>query len=82
MPNPALRALLERATTDAAFRAKLLADPALAGGLSRAQIEKLLGEMALLDGQLTDEVLDGVAGARSVGNLAGGTNEVAICTTV
>ena len=85
MPNPALRALLERAAGDPAFRAQLLANPALARGLSREQIKALLDDMALLNGQLTDEMLDGVAGARSIGgvaNLAGGTNEVAICTTV
>ena len=38
-----LKALFERAAGDPAFRAQLLASPALAGGLARAQIEKLLG---------------------------------------
>lgn len=66
MPNPALRALLERAATDTGFRARLLADPALAEGLSRDQIKKLLAEMALLDEQLTDEMLEvAVGGSRS-----------------
>ena len=70
-----LKALFERAAGDPAFRARLLASPALAGGLARAQIEKLLGEMALLDSQLTDEMLDGVAGGNtgsSVGTRAPG----------
>ena len=61
MPTPTLRSLFERAATDPAFRAQLLANPALAEGLTREQIEGLLGEMALLDGQLTDEMLDRVA---------------------
>lgn len=66
MPNPALRALLERAATDAGFRAKLLADPALAGGPSREQLEALLNEIALLDEPLSDEMLEvAVGGSRS-----------------
>lgn len=66
MPNPALRALLERAATDAVFRAKLLADPALAQGLSREQLKALLDDLALLDGHLTDEMLDLAAGGYSM----------------
>jgi len=57
-----LKSIFERAAGDPAFRAQLLANPALAEGLAREQIEGLLGEMALLDGQLTDEMLDRVAG--------------------
>jgi hypothetical protein len=57
-----LKALFERAAGDPAFRARLLAHPALAEGLARDQVEKLLAEMALLDGQLTDDLLDGVVG--------------------
>lgn len=63
MPSPALRALLERAATDAGFRAQLLANPALAEGLSREHLKVLLEDLALLNGQLTDEMLDNVAGA-------------------
>ena len=61
MITSTLRSLFERAAGDPAFRAQLLAHPALAEGLAREQIEGLLGEMALLDGQLTDEMLDRVA---------------------
>ena len=68
-----LKSILERAAGDPAFRAQLLANPALAEGLTREQIEKLLGEMALLDGQLTDEMLDRVAAA------AGGRNKTNWC---
>ena len=67
MITSTLRSLLERAAGDPAFRAQLLANPALAEGLSREQIEGLLGEMALLDGQLTDEMLDMVAGGNTSG---------------
>jgi hypothetical protein len=66
MPTPSLRALLERAASEAGFRARLLADPALAAGLSREQIKALLEEIALLDEPLTDEMLEvAVGGSRS-----------------
>lgn len=62
MITSTLRSLLERAAGDPAFRAQLLVNPALAEGLTREQIDGLLGEMALLDDQLTDAMLDSVAG--------------------
>lgn len=71
MPNTTFRSLLERAALDATFRANLLADPALRAGLTRDQIRALLDELALLDGQLTDEILDGVAGGISRGGALG-----------
>ena len=70
MITSTLRTALERAAGDPAFRAQLLANPALAEGLTREQIEGLLGEMALLDGQLTDEMLDMAVGGASVRTLA------------
>ena len=87
MFTPALRSVFERAAGDPAFRAQLLANPALAEGLSREQIEGLLGEMALLDGQLTDDMLDGVAAGMSIGGVVGlrliGSGDTPqICTTV
>jgi hypothetical protein len=66
MLTPTLRSLFERAAADPAFRAQLLANPTLAEGLTREQIEGLLGEMALLDGQLTDAMLDMAVGGASV----------------
>ena len=67
MITSTLRSLLERAATDPAFRAQLLANPALAEGLAREQIEGLLGDMAMLDGQLTDAMLDMAVGGGTVG---------------
>ena len=71
MPTSTLRSLFERAAGDPAFHAQLLANPALAEGLTREQIEGLLGEMALLDGQLTDAMLDMAVGGGSVGKMDG-----------
>ena len=66
MITPTLRSIFERAAGDPAFHAQLLANPALAEGLTREQIEGLLGEMALLDGQLTDAMLDMAVGGASM----------------
>ena len=71
MLTSTLRTLFERAAGDPAFRAQLLANPALAEGLAREQIEGLLGEMALLDGQLTDAMLDSVAAGASHNTVMG-----------
>ena len=71
MPTSTLRSLFERAAGDPAFRAQLFANPSIAEGLTREQIEKLLGEMALLDGQLTDAMLDMAVGGGSVGKMDG-----------
>ena len=82
-----LKSLFERAAGDPTFRAQLLANPALAEGLTREQIEGLLGEMAWLDGQLTDAMLDNVAAGRSIGGVGGlglkdSGDTPQICTTV
>ena len=71
MLTPQLRSVFERAASDPAFRAQLLANPALAEGLTREQIEGLLGEMALLNSQLTDAMLDMAVGGGSVGKMDG-----------
>ena len=73
MLTPTLRSLFERAAGDPAFRAQLLANPALAEGLTREQIERLLSEMSLLDGELSDEMLDSIAGGPSYGTNCFGT---------
>ncbi len=80
MITSTLRTALERAAGDPAFRAQLLANPALAEGLAREQIETLLGEMALLDGQLTDEMLDSVAGGGTGSGRGFGPNQTWVGT--
>ncbi len=62
MLSPTLKTILERAVADPAYRAQLLRNPALAEGLTREQIESIVNELTLLDGQLTDEMLDRVVG--------------------
>ena len=74
--HPNLRTVLERGASDVAFREQLLADPnsALAAytlaadeatlirSLSQQQLEKLATDMSALDGELSEELLERVAG--------------------
>ncbi len=76
MLTPNVRTVLERAASDVAFREELLASPesALAAftlsadettlirSLSQQQIERLATDMSALDGELSEEVLERVAG--------------------
>ena len=62
MNTPNLRSVVEHALSDADFRAQLLADPAGVEGLIGEQIKVLLAEVGRLEGPLTDEMLDEVAG--------------------
>ena len=76
MLTPTLRIILQRATSEAAFREQLLTKPdeALAAyslsteeasalrALTREQLAQLAADLGALEGELTDEALDKVAG--------------------
>ena len=76
MLTPTLRTILERAASEAAFRELLLSKPdeALAGytlstdeatvlrSLSSQQLDQLATDLSALDGELTEDALDKVAG--------------------
>jgi len=60
MTTPTLQAILHRATTDPAFRAQLLADPAL--GLTEDKLQALLANPTLAEAELSLEMLEKIAG--------------------
>ena len=60
MTAPTLQAILHRATTDPAFRAHLLADPAL--GLTEDKLQALLANPDLAEAELSLEMLEKIAG--------------------
>ena len=60
MTTPTLQAILHRATTDPAFRAQLLADPAL--GLTEDKLQALLANPTLAEAELSLEMLEEIAG--------------------
>ncbi len=55
-----LQAILQRAATDPAFRAQLLANPAL--GLTEDKLQALLANPALAEAELSLEMLEQIAG--------------------
>ena len=63
MTTPTLQAILHRATTDPAFRAQLLADPAL--GLTEDKLQALLANPTLAEAELSLEMLEKIAGGPS-----------------
>ncbi len=60
MTTPTLQSILTRAATDPAFRAQLLADPAL--GLTEDKLRALLANPELAGAELSLEMLEKIAG--------------------
>ncbi len=71
MTTPALQAILRCATTEPAFRAQLLANPAL--GLTEDRLQALLANPDLAEVELSLEMLEQIAGGpNDAGWLIGG----------
>lgn len=73
MFTPTLRAILTRAASDPAYRAKLLADPAL--GLTADKLQRLIDHPELAESELSLETLDQIAGGPMSINRGGGGGE-------
>lgn len=73
MTTPTLQSVLQRAATDPAFRARLLADPAL--GLTEDKLQALLVNPDLAQAELSLEMLDLIAGGPMSINRSGGNGD-------